>query len=70
MSPEGLVPKSEVQRATHEAAERAERTETRVLQESAKDESSGRETGARRAWPFLLLWRSDAPRYNPFYKTS
>lgn len=57
LCPKGLVPKPEVQRETHEAAEHSERPETRVLPRPEEDESAGRETGAGRAWTLLLLWR-------------
>lgn len=55
--PQGLVPKPEVQRETHEAAEHPERPETRVLPRPEEDESAGREAGSRRAGTLLLLWR-------------
>lgn len=53
----GLVPKSEVQRETHEAAELSGRPETRVLPRPEEDEGAGRETGGRGAGTLLLLWR-------------
>lgn len=55
--PKGLVPESEVQRETHEAAELSGRPETRVLPRPEEDEGAGGETGSRGAWTLLLLWR-------------
>lgn len=54
---EGLVPKSEVQREAHEAAEHPGRPETRVLPRPEEDEGAGRQTRAGRAGTLLLLWR-------------
>ncbi len=57
LCPKGLVPKSEVQREAHEAAEHSERPETRVFPRPEEDESAGRETGGGGARALLLLWR-------------
>lgn len=57
LCPKGLVPKPEVQRETHEAAEHSGRPEARVFPRPEEDESAGREAGGRRAWALLLLWR-------------
>lgn len=54
----GLVPKPEVQRETHEAAELSGRPETCVLPRPEEDEGAGREAGGRGAGTLLLLWRS------------